>query len=289
MNHNKLMKKSILSIALLSLLAQARADPTSPGRMVAILREKLPPNVQNFSEQVVRLKSSSQRKRLVDLMLPYIVLSDLAKARNANALVTMPYVANLCPQNQRRSLEERRVTIGILDTETLCRMTRPARELLDLSGRHIEGFREDIPTSDSVKYYALYEDMGVLARIYLDTAMNQNNPAFALPEFDEEVLPTLIACPNPNDQETPLKHSDGSINPGYFERWYENIHDVYNMSQGNLLLLSWLFRDNDRSRQISENVEFTSIKPVIENFSKRCDSPEIQSNIRQCFPIGREE
>jgi hypothetical protein len=274
------MKKSILNIALLGFMVQGHADPIDPEQMVAFLREKLTPNIQAFSQQVMLLESSSQRKRLIDLMLPYVILWDLAKARNANTLVTMPYVANLCPQNQRRSLEERRVTIGPLDTETLCRMIKPALELLHLSGRNIEGFREDIPTSDSVEYYALCEDMGPLARIYLDAVTNQDNPEFVLPEFDEEVL-SAIACPNPNDATVPLKNVDGTINPRYFERWYGNIHDVYNVSWGNLLLLSWLFEDSDRSRQVSENLEFTSIKPVIENFSKRCDSREIRNNIQQ--------
>jgi hypothetical protein len=212
-------------------MVQVRADPIAPGKMVAILREKLSGNIQNFEQQVGLLKSL-QRGRLINLIYPYIVLQDLAKARNADVLVTMPYMANLCPQNQRRSLEERRVTIGPLDTEALCRMTKPVLELLHLSGRNIEGFREDIPTTDSVKYYALCEDMGILARIYLDAVVNQDNPNFALPEFDDEVLPTLIACPNPNDRETPLKHPDGSVNPGYFEKWHENIYETY--SQGKI-------------------------------------------------------
>jgi hypothetical protein len=223
------MKKSILNIALLSLIAQSHANNITPEQMVAFLGEKLSENIQSFEEKVGLLKSQ-QRIRLINLMYPYIVLQDLAKAQNANVLVTMPYMAVLCPQDQRRSLEERRVAIGSLSTETLCRMTRPALELLYLSNRDIEGFQNDLPVSDSSKYYALYEDMGPLARIYLDAVTNQNNPDFALPEFKEEVLPTLIACPDPNDPEIPLRNTDGSINPEYFEKWNENIYETYDRS-----------------------------------------------------------
>ncbi|MDR0445017.1 MAG: hypothetical protein LBG98_01890 [Puniceicoccales bacterium] len=253
------MKKSILSVALVGFMVHGHADPIAPEQMVTILQEKLPANIQNFSQQIVLLKSVQPRKRLIDLMIPYVTLLDLTRARNANALMTMPYIANLCPQNQRRSLEERRVTIGCLDTETLCCITKPALELLYLSGRDIEGFRNDVPTSDSSEYYVLYETMGPLAQIYLDAKLNQDNPGFVLPEFEDEVLPTLIACPNPNDKEIPLRNHDGSINPEYFEKWYDNIHDVYNISQINLSVLSWLFSDSDRSHQIFESLSLNNL------------------------------
>ncbi|MDR2420008.1 MAG: hypothetical protein LBD40_01650 [Puniceicoccales bacterium] len=204
--------KSILNIAMICgcIVSQTNANPLTENE-IQLLAEESRFKIQQLEDSLHRVHALQDRETLLARMIGYILIADLAKATNANEVLTAPYMASFIPVDPTRELLDTGLTIGEIDLNQLCYMLKPSEEM----GRIL---RENVVqqprrnASEHAAYRATLAQyipsMGFVAPMFL--AIRDDRAS--IPEFDPTIK-GLIAFP--------AEMQSDSVE--CFTTWYSNI------------------------------------------------------------------